>query len=122
MSGRTIRIGELIQRELSQILRTRYQAEATCITITEVDTAPNLRIATVHFSVIGDMNARKAALVFLRKKKSELRKLVFSAITIKFTPDFEFVYDDSIERGTRIVGMIDEFDLPEDPMPEKERK
>ena len=43
MSNRTLRVNELIQRELGDILRRRYQSEAVAVTITEVRVAPDLR-------------------------------------------------------------------------------
>jgi len=53
MSNRTLRVNELIQRELSAILRQRHQSEAVAVTITEIRVSPDLRDARVFVSVIG---------------------------------------------------------------------
>ena len=54
MSNRTLRVNELLQRELSDILRKQYQSETVAVTITEIRVAPDLRDARVFVSVIGD--------------------------------------------------------------------
>ena len=54
MSNRTVRVNELVQREISDILRKHYQSEAVTITISEVRVSPDLRDARVFVSVVGD--------------------------------------------------------------------
>ncbi|HYP16009.1 MAG TPA: ribosome-binding factor A, partial [Opitutus sp.] len=66
MSNRTLRVNELLQRELSDILRKRYQSESVAITITEVRVAPDLRDARVFVSVVGSEEEQVAKLRWLR--------------------------------------------------------
>ena len=54
MSKRISRVNELLQRELSEQLRLRYRSQAVKITISEVETSPDLRNATIYYSVLGD--------------------------------------------------------------------
>lgn len=114
MSQRTIRVNELIKREISELLHTRYQAEATLITILEVDTSPDLRNAKVYYSVFGDATAEVKARRFLIKRSSDIRGHVARKVVLKYLPDFEFVHDTSVRRGSEISRILDELDIPEE--------
>lgn len=112
MSNRTVRINELLQRELSGILRQHYQAEAVAITITEVRVAPDLRDARVFVSVLGDHEAAEAKLRWLRRQAPGIRAEIGRRIVLKFLPKFEYVFDQSTSRGTRVLQLINEIDQP----------
>ena len=71
MSNRTVRVNELVQREISDILRKRYQSEAVAITISEVRVSPDLRDARVFVSVVGSEETAEAKLRWLRSKAAE---------------------------------------------------
>jgi ribosome-binding factor A len=119
MSNRTIRVNELLQRELSAILRQRYQAEAVAITITEVRVSPDLRDARVFVSVIGSEEAAQKGLRWVRSKAGPLSHELGRRIVLKFMPHFEFVLDESASRGAHILRMIDDL-VP--PPPPEDRK
>ena len=109
MSNRTIRVNELVQRELSAILRQRYQSETVAVTITEVRVSPDLRDARVFVSVIGDEDTAIAKLRWLRSKATEIRQEVGRRIILKFLPKFEYRLDESTERSTRMQRLLDEM-------------
>jgi ribosome-binding factor A len=110
VSNRTLRVNELIQRELSDILRKRYQAEAVALTITGVQTAPDLRDARVYVSVMGDADAAEKGLRWLGKHQQDLRFELGRRITLKYLPQFTFTLDKSTARGNRILQMLDEVE------------
>jgi ribosome-binding factor A len=112
MSTRTIRVNELLQRELSDILRKHYQSEAVAVTITEVRVSPDLRDARVFVSVVGDAEMAEAKLRWLRSKASAIREEVGRRIVLKFLPKFEYILDESAIRGTRILQVLDELEHP----------
>jgi ribosome-binding factor A len=112
MSNRTVRINELLQRELSDILRKHYQAEAVAITITEVRVSPDLRDARVFVSVVGGDEVAEQKLVWLRRQAPTIRAEIASRIVLKFLPKFEYVFDKSTVRGTRVLQLIDEIEKP----------
>jgi ribosome-binding factor A len=112
MSNRTVRVNELLQREISDILRKRYQSEAVAITITEVRVAPDLRDARVFVSVVGTEEEGNNKLVWLRSKAPEIREEVGRRIILKFLPKFEYILDHSALRGARILQVLDEIDHP----------
>ena len=88
------------------------------VTITSVDTAPDLRNARVYFSVLGTPEESAASLEALRSASSKIRTQVGQEIRMKYTPRLEFVADESIERGAHILSILAEIrqeDGDEDP-------
>lgn len=114
MSQRILRVNELLKREMSIILHTLYQKEAVAITITEVVTAADLRSARVYYSVVGTASVRTKAAAFFVRNRARLRYQIGRRIVLKYLPDLQFIYDPSIERGMRLVDIIDEMAIPDD--------
>jgi ribosome-binding factor A len=109
MSNRTLRVNELLQRELSDILRKRYQSESVVITITEVRVAPDLRDARVFVSVVGSAELLEEKLRWLRSRARDIRDELGRRVVLKYMPRFQYVADHSIEQGTRVLQMLDEI-------------
>ena len=122
MSNRTVRVNELVQREISDILRKRYQSEAVAVTITEVRVSPDLRDARVFVSVVGAEDFAAEKIRWLRSKAHEIRDEVARRIVLKYLPRFEYVLDESAIKGARILQVLDEVVPPEakDDKPEGE--
>ncbi len=112
MSNRTVRVNELVQREISDILRKRYQSEAVAITIAEVRVSPDLRDARVFVAVVGSEEAGQERLAWLRGKAAEIREEVGRRIVLKYLPKFEYLLDHSAARGARILQVLDAIDHP----------
>jgi ribosome-binding factor A len=112
MSNRTVRVNELVQRELSDILRKRYQSESVAVTITEVRVSPDLRDARVFVSIIGNEDVANEKLRWLRSKAPEIREEVGRRIVLKYLPRFEYVIDHSAIKGARILQVLDEIEHP----------
>jgi len=100
-SQRQLRVGELIRRRLSDVLN---QAEVhdpdlnrMSITVGEVRTSPDLRVATAYVLPLGGGDA-EAALTALRRNKGELRRRVTGGLALKFSPDLRFAVDDTFDR------------------------
>lgn len=121
MSNRTIRVNELVQREISDILRKRYQSESVTITVAEVRVSPDLRDARVFISVVGDEETAQTKLRWLRSKAADIREEVSRRIVLKYLPKFEYILDASAIRGARILQMLDAIE-PSPPAEEKEEK
>lgn len=109
MSNRTLRINELVQRELSEILRRRYQSEAVALTITEVRVAPDLRDARVFVSIVGDPDTVEEKLRWIRRLAPALRQELGRRIVLKYLPKFDYVLDESAARGVRLGRILDEL-------------
>ena len=112
MSNRTIRVNELIQREISDILRKRFQSEAVTVTVAEVRVSPDLRDGRVFIAVVGDDEMAKAKLRWVRTKAAEIREELSKRIVLKYLPKFEYVLDHSAIRGSRILQVLDEIEQP----------
>jgi ribosome-binding factor A len=113
MSNRTVRVNELLQRELNDILHKRYQSEAVAITVTEVRVAPDLRDARAFVSIVGDEDTVEAKLRWLRSNARAIREEIGRRIVLKFLPKFEYVIDKSAMRGARILQVLDEIEHPQ---------
>jgi ribosome-binding factor A len=110
MSLRITRVNELIKREIANYLSQKYRAEAVRWTITSVETSPDLRNATVAYSVIGDDKHAREAQLFFRKHAGEIRKEVSRFVILKYSPRLQFVRDFGIERGNRVMEILDELE------------
>jgi ribosome-binding factor A len=78
------------------------------VTVTDVDTSPDLRAARVFVSVLGSEAERESALEGLRSAHGFLQGRIASEMRMKRTPTLTFHYDDSIERGARLSELLDE--------------
>lgn len=100
-SQRQLRVSELIRRTLADVLNRGYihdpDLNRMSITVSEVRTSPDLKIATAFVLPLGGDN-RDEALDALRRNKGELRRAVSKQMTLKFSPDLKFVLDDSFDR------------------------
>ena len=77
------------------------------VTVTGVETSPDLRHARVYVSVLGSDEEKDAALEGLRSSAGFLQSKVGQELRMKRTPTLEFHYDDSIDRGMRISELLD---------------
>ena len=110
MTSRSIRVNELVKREISQVLHTDYKDESVAVTITEVWVAPDLRRAKIFYSVLGDAVAITNAKLFFSKNAKLLRYKISKNIVLKYLPKLRFCYDDSIKRGNRVIELLDDLD------------
>jgi ribosome-binding factor A len=78
------------------------------VTVTGVDTSPDLRSARVYVSVLGDEEQRERSLSGLQSSHGVLQRKIATEMRLKRTPTLTFEYDDSVERGDRISRLLDE--------------
>ena len=110
MSQRVIRVNELVKREISEILHTRYQSETVSITISDVDISPDLRKGKVYYSVLGDEASLDDAEFFFNRHANRIKKLVGKKIVLKYLPHLEFIYDQGLAQGARLNDLLDQLD------------
>ena len=106
-SNRIGRINEEIQRELSALLRTLKdpRLQGGLLTITHVDTTSDLRWCKVYVSAL-DKSREKEMLKGLKSAAGYLRRELGTALRLRYTPQLEFVADDSIQHGAHILQML----------------
>ncbi len=110
MSLRLERVRELLKRELGEIIRRELPiSEAGLITVNEVGVAPDLKSATVFVGVIGTPQQRQKAANLLDKESKRIQGMIGRAVVLKYTPHLKFVIDEAIERGNRVLEILDEI-------------
>jgi ribosome-binding factor A len=82
------------------------------VTVTSVETSPDLRTAKVYVSVLGDEDRREESLEGLRSSHGVLQSRIAAETRMKRTPTLTFHYDDTIEKGVRISQLLDEEPQP----------
>jgi ribosome-binding factor A len=107
MALRAQRVGERIQRELSDlILKKLNDPRVGFMTITEVRVSDDLRNATVFVSVFGDEKKKKESMEGLKSALPFLQKEVFKRLEIKVSPQIYFKLDDTLEKGSKIDALL----------------
>jgi len=100
-SQRQLRVGELIRRTLSDVLNRGDihdpDLNRMSITVGEVRTSPDLKVATAFVLPLGGQGAQEA-LDALRRNRYELRRAVAKAMTLKYSPDIRFAIDETFDR------------------------
>jgi ribosome-binding factor A len=106
--GRLRRVNEAIREVVGEhIAGDLKDPRIAFVTVTAVDTSPDLRHARVYVSVMGTTAERDDTLRALEASHGYLQTHVGRELRMKRTPRLEFVHDDSIERGMRISELID---------------
>jgi ribosome-binding factor A len=109
MSTRTLRVNELLQRELSNLLRRKYNNDAAAVTITGVEVTPDVRQGKVFVAITGDDELAADRLRWLRKNAQELRFALGDIIILKHMPVLTYELDLATDRGNRILGLLDDI-------------
>jgi ribosome-binding factor A len=109
MSLRLIRVCELIKRELGTIIGREMKFEAPLVSVRAVDITPDLKQAHVAVSAIGTKWQKEQAILQLSEKRQYLQHELSRRVILKYTPQLHFDLDESIERGTRVLSLLDEI-------------
>jgi ribosome-binding factor A len=115
MSRHSERIGRLIQRDISALLERQVNDPglSTLISVTEVYLSADLKHAKIFVSTLGSETNREDMLAGFNRASGFLRKELASHLGLKHAPELTFHYDDSIERGTRLLGLIGDLTTTE---------
>jgi ribosome-binding factor A len=116
-SLRLQRVRELLKREIGEVIRREFQvSDVGLITVNDVDVAGDLHSAVVFISVLGGAEQQKRGVALLERHRKRIQGLVGRAVVLKYTPRLRFLMDDSIARGNRVLGIIEELEktLPAD--------
>ena len=105
--GRPQRLGDLIQREVSDLIRLEVRdPRVGMITITSVDVSPDMSHAKIFFTVLEKEELRET-LEGLGRSAGFLRSQLAKRIKMYTTPELRFAYDESVERGDQVSRLID---------------
>ena len=106
-SDRMRRVDEAMREVLSGAITTELKdPRVGFVTVTAVETSPDLRHARVYVSVLGNPGERRRSLKALDSAHGFLQRRVGSELRMKHTPQLQFVYDETPERGMRISEIL----------------
>jgi ribosome-binding factor A len=109
MADRMRRVNEALREVVSARLAEGLRdPRIGFVTVTSVDTSPDLRHARVYVSVLGDEEERAATMAGLESAHGVLQLAVSRELRMKHTPTLEFLFDESIDRGMRISELLGE--------------
>lgn len=109
-SNRIARINDAIQKELSALLRTVKDPRVHgLVSITHVETTPDLRYAKVYVSLL-DRGDSKEVIRGLKSAGGYLRRELGRALSLRYTPELLFQEDDSIDKGTHILKLLNDIE------------
>ena len=113
MTDRMRRVNESVRQVLSEAIGQLKDPRIGFVTITGVETSPDLRHARVYVSVLGAERKRIQTIDRLQAAHSLLQAQLARELRMKRTPQLAFEYDPSVERGVRMTKLIDEL-APDD--------
>ncbi len=116
MTARTDRVDELLRQEIGSIIaREIADPRVGFATVTSVVTTPDLRHAKVFVSVIGQADDRKATLSALGRAMPFIQHELGKRLRIKRIPQFHLELDETLERGTRVLHLLNELEAGHEP-------
>ena len=108
MKHRLLRVNEVVKRELSAIIAREINFKGALVSINAVDVSPDLKSAHVFVSTLGADNLA-AVIDKLEAHRTALQAELSRHVVLKYTPHLIFHLDESIKRGTRILGILDDL-------------
>ncbi len=124
-SQRIARVNEMMRREVGNaILRLDGEEgfDVAAVTVTSVDTSPNLRQARVNISILEHHDDREAMMRVLKRHRADIQHQISRHLVLKYTPKLMFVFDSGIEKGAHVLDLLNELtgaepDEPDTPDP-----
>src|SRR6266511_6249719 len=113
MKHRRLRVNELVKRELSGIIAREINFKGALVSINAVDVSPDLKSAHVFVSTLGADNLA-SVIDKLEAHRPALQAELSRHVVLKYTPHLIFHIDDSIERGARVLEILQDLEKPRD--------
>jgi ribosome-binding factor A len=114
------RVRELLKRAIGEAIRREFDVnDVGLITVNDVDCAGDLKSATVFVSIFGNAEQQKRGIARLTESRARIQDLTAKAVVLKYTPVLKFTADDSINRGNRVMAILEELEktTPVEPKP-----
>ncbi len=111
-SRRVSRVASLIKREVSQMLINGIKDDrvgAGMVSITDIDLSGDLQHATIFVSIYGTPEAREETMEGLKASEGFVRRELGHRIRLRRSPEIKFLEDDSLERGDKMVHLLNEL-------------
>jgi ribosome-binding factor A len=107
------RVNESVRQVLAEAVGSLKDPRIGLVTVTGVQTSPDLQHATVFISVLGSQRVRRRTLDALEAAHGQLQARLGNELRLKRTPQLTFEYDPSVEQGVHMTRLIDEL-APDD--------
>ena len=117
---RTVRVAEVLRKELSACMTQSLDLEGMLITISSVELPPDLRQAYIYVSTLHPELDQEHALKMLNRNRREWQSSIGRRLGLKFTPQLNFRFDAAMERGDRVMGIMQQLEQ-NIPTPEEEQ-
>ena len=116
MAHRIERVNNLIRQEISELLQRQVKDPrlGSFIAVTEVSTSPDLKYAKIFVSRIGSEKEKQETLSVLAAASGFFRNELARRLSLRRIPELSFYWDDSIERGTYLLQLIDRVSTDKD--------
>lgn len=118
MRHRLKRVNELLKREISLLFQKDFAFGNALVTVNAVEIAPDLKQATVFVGILGSKIDRKRALELMVERRAFIQARVSKRVVLRETPQLSFRCDDSVERGSHVLSIIDQIEIPDELPPE----
>jgi ribosome-binding factor A len=112
---RTVRVAEVLRKELAACMSHSLDLEGLLITISSVELPPDMRQAFIFVSTLNPELDQERALEVLKRNRKEWQSIIGRRLGLKFTPQLIFRFDEALERGDRVMGILTQLEI------EKER-
>lgn len=108
--ARMRRVNELLREVIADEVARLKDPGLGFVTITGVDTSPDLRSARVFYTVLGDEAQRAETQAALGRARSRIRAVTGSQVRLKYLPDLSFQYDEAVDRGLRMEKLLHDLE------------
>ena len=115
MSERMRRVNESVREVVSEAIGALKDPRIGFVTVTGVDTSPDLRTSTIYVSVLGSKKKQRKSLEGLNSSAGALQEHLATELRMKRTPQLTFEYDPTVEQGVRMSKLIDELTPDDEP-------
>jgi len=100
------RVNEQLHKVIAEEVARLKDPGLGFVTITDVDTSPDLRNARVYYSVLGDAEERKSTAAALARASTRIRAATGGRVRLKYLPKIDFEFDGSVDRGIRMDQLL----------------
>jgi ribosome-binding factor A len=112
---RMIRVNELLKQEIGIAFQRFICQDTDCLlTVTSVNTSPDLRNAQVFISIYGSDEQKKDAIKLMLNRRIDIQQEVASNIVLKYTPKLQFIMDESAEKADTLLQLLDDINDDKD--------
>jgi len=118
---RTVRVAEVLRRELAACMSQSLDLEGMLITISSVELPPDMRQAYIYVSTLHPELDQEKALAILMRNRKEWQSSIGRRLGLKFTPQLIFRFDKAVERGDRIMEILTKLELEKKVDPSKDQ-